>query len=48
MYKIILSIFALSLSMTINAQSPSEAQALHDKGKQCVNEGKIVEGRGYT
>lgn len=34
--------------MTINAQSPSEAQALHDKGKQCVNEGKIVEGRGYT
>lgn len=48
MHKIILSIFALSLSLTINAQSASEAQALHDKGKQCVNEGKIAEGRGYT
>lgn len=48
MHKIILSIFAFSLSLTINAQSASEAQALHDKGKQCVNEGKIAEGRGYT
>ena len=48
MYKIILSIFALSLSLSLNAQTPAEAQTLHDKGKQCVNEGKIVEGRGYT
>ena len=48
MHKIILSIFALSLSLSLNAQSVSEAQALHDKGKQYVNEGKIVEGRGYT
>lgn len=48
MYKIILPIFALSLSLSAYAQSPSEAQTLHDKGKQCVNEGKIVEGRGYT
>ena len=48
MHKIILSIFALSLSLSLNAQSVSEAQTLHDKGKQCVNEGKIVEGRGYT
>lgn len=48
MYKIILPIFALSLSLSAYAQSPSEAQTLHDKGKLCVNEGKIVEGRGYT
>ena len=48
MHKIILSIFALSLSLSTYAQSASEAQALHDKGKQCVNEGKISEGRGYT
>lgn len=48
MHKIILSIFSLSLSLSLNAQSVSEAQTLHDKGKQCVNEGKIVEGRGYT
>lgn len=48
MHKIILSIFSLSLSLSLNAQTPAEAQALHDKGKQCVNEGKVVEGRGYT
>lgn len=36
------------LAVSSNAQSPSEAQALHDKGRQCVNEGKIVEGRSYT
>lgn len=48
MHKIILSIFSLSLSLSLNAQTPAEAQTLHDKGKQCVNEGKIVEGRGYT
>ena len=48
MYKIILYIFALSLSLSTYAQSASEAQALHDKGKQCVNEGKISEGRRYT
>lgn len=48
MHKLILSIFSFSLSLSLSAQTPAEAQALHDKGKQCVNEGKILEGRGYT
>ena len=48
MYRILLSILAFTFCLTANAQSASEAQALHDKGKQCVNEGKIAEGRSYT
>ena len=38
MYRILLSILAFTFCLTANAQSASEAQALHDKGKQCVNE----------
>lgn len=34
MHRITLSILALSLSFSLHAQSPSEAQALHDKGLQ--------------
>ncbi len=48
MQKLVLSVLLSSLSLSANAQTAGEAQALHDKGKQCVNEGKISEGRSYT
>lgn len=40
----------LSLGMTLplSAQTAEEAQALHSKGLECFNAGKVEEGRAYT
>lgn len=38
----------LMLSCPVFAQTAEEAQALHDKGRECFNAGKMAEGREYT
>ena len=40
--------FMLLLSCPLFAQTAEEAQALHDKGRECFNAGKVAEGREYT
>ena len=48
MKSILIITFLLLLSSTLYAQTAEEAQALHDKGRECFNAGKVTEGRDYT
>ena len=48
MKSILIITFLLLLSSTLYAQTAEEAQALHDKGRECFNAGKVAEGRDYT
>lgn len=45
---IFITFLMLILSSPIFAQTAEEAQALHDKGRECLNAGKVAEGREYT
>jgi len=48
MKSIFIAFEMLMLSCPVFAQTAEEAQALHDKGRECFNTGKIAEGREYT
>ena len=48
MKSIIISLLLSLLSSSLYAQTAEEAQALHDKGRECFNAGKVAEGREYT
>ena len=48
MKSIFISLLLFLLSSSLYAQTAEEAQALHDKGRECFNEGKVAEGREYT
>lgn len=44
----IIALLMLVLSSPLFAQTAQEAQALHDRGRECFNAGKVAEGREYT
>lgn len=48
MKSIVITILLIRLSCPVFAQTVEEAQALHDKGREYFNAGKIEEGREYT
>lgn len=48
MKKLLLFAVSALLSVTLWAQTAEEAKELHEKGRACLNEGKITEGREYT
>ena len=48
MKSILFTLFFFLLSISLYAQTAEEAQALHDKGRECFNAGKVAEGRDYT
>ncbi len=48
MKSIFITFLMFMLSCPIFAQTAEEAQALHDKGRECFNAGKVAEGREYT
>ena len=48
MKSILITLFLFLLSYSLSAQTAEEAQALHDKGRECFNAGKVAEGREYT
>lgn len=48
MKKITLFVLLFVLSINVNAQTLQDAQALHEKGRKCLSEGKIVQGRELT
>lgn len=48
MKSILFTLFFFLLSSSLYAQTAEEAQALHDKGRECFNAGKVAEGRDYT
>lgn len=48
MKSILITLFLFLLSSSQYAQTAEEAQALHDKGRECFNAGKVAEGREYT
>lgn len=48
MKSILITFLMFMLSCPIFAQTAEEAQALHDKGRECFNAGKVAEGREYT
>ena len=48
MKSILFTLFFFLLSSSLYAQTAEEAQALHDKGRECFNAGKVAEGRNYT
>ena len=48
MKSIFVAVLFLLLPYTLFAQTDAEAQALHDRGKECLNSAKVAEGREYT
>lgn len=48
MKKNILLAALLALSLNVNAQTLQDAKDLHEKGRKCLNEGKIAQGRELT
>ena len=48
MKSIFVAVLFLLLPYTLFAQTAAEAQALHDRGKECLNSAKVAEGREYT
>lgn len=48
MKKLLLFAVSALLSVTLCAQTAEKAKELHEKGRACLNEGKITEGREYT
>lgn len=48
MKSIFITLLAILLPYSLCAQTAEEAQALHDKGRECFNAGKVAEGRDYT
>ncbi len=48
MKKGILFVLLFVLSINVNAQTLQDAQALHEEGRKCLSEGKIVQGRELT
>ena len=48
MKSILFTLFVFLLPCSLSAQTAEEAQALHDKGRECFNAGKVAEGRNYT
>ena len=48
MKSIFITLLLFLLSCSLYAQTAEEAQALHDKGRECFNAGKVAEGREYT
>ena len=48
MKSIFITLLLFLMSSIVYAQTAEEAQALHDKGRECFNEGKVAEGREYT
>ena len=48
MKSILITTFLLLFSSSLYAQTAEEAQALHDKGRECFNAGKVAEAREYT
>ena len=48
MKSIFVTLFVFLLPCSLYAQTAEEAQALHDKGRECFNAGKVAEGRDYT
>lgn len=43
-----IAIYLFLFSCPLLAQTAEEAQALHDRGRECFNANKIVEGRDFT
>lgn len=48
MKSILFTLLLFVLSTPLFSQTAEEAQALHDKGRECFNAGKVAEGRVYT
>lgn len=48
MKKSILFVLLFVLSINVNAQTLQDAQTLHEEGRECLSEGKIVQGRELT
>ena len=48
MKSILFTLFVFLLPYSLYAQTAEEAQAMHDKGRECFNAGKVAEGREYT
>lgn len=48
MKSVFITLFMFLLSSSLFAQTAEEAQALHDKGREYFNAGKVAEAREYT
>ena len=48
MKSLFVTLLLFLLSNSLYGQTAEEAQALHDKGRECFNAGKVVEGREFT
>ena len=48
MKKSILFVLLFVLTINVNAQTLQDAQSLHEEGRKCLSEGKIVQGRELT